>query len=140
MITDQKDEVFSLEKKTFVKMFVYHYLNYDSEIIEKTLLTSMDWVTEEIWNRERPKIKELIGRVKEMGVAQIVPISDIVLSESDSANEYLVRVKVEQLRRGKSAYLTGTIKLKIEPAERVKGSNIWGWQVSTLEESWSEEK
>ena len=132
LITDEKDTLFRTEKLTFAKLFIYHYTNYDEAVLEQTLMKAMDWVSPEVWQSQKGAVAELIKKSQATGFKQFAKATIEPVSE----NEFLATVEVEQFYRGQMKTNKGTIRFKIQPAERIEKINETGWQVSHIEEHW----
>ena len=124
-----KKEKDPLEIENFIRHFLGLTLNFDEESYKRHISLSGDLMTEALWKRKKPELKEMMSFIKEYKVIQS---SELLEIRKIKSNHYEVKIRNYLFKKGVLKEKDKFILLSLTDNKR-SYANPWRYSVKSVE-------
>jgi len=130
LIESQSDYVLRAEIKNFINSFFALYYTFNQSSFDQNMIQASDLMSEELWQKQKPKILELKSKIKSAGLEQSNEILEISELEKGKI-EVLTAVMLKTGELSKKIQIKTIIAFKrINRSEQ----NPWGLEIVGLDD------
>ncbi len=131
IITENKDHALKSELKNFVQAFLQNYYGFTESTFDQNMSIASDLMSEELWERQKPKIQELKTKMKPIGLSQGVEILSL-----DQIDQNKIEGIINLTIHGRALDKIIKIKVNITFAQIPRSEqNPWGYEMKEVSDA-----